>query len=306
MSDSNAVSIAYATESTFGSAPTSGYGLFRYTGESLEHSKTMNNSQEIRSDGNIPDITEMSSENTGSLDFELSYEALDTFLEGVLLGSWSSNVLKNGRAIKSFSIEKHFGGSGISKPYHLFKGMSANTLNLTLPAGGFVTGSVGFTGTSVEANTARKQSAAYSAAPTNRVMTGVSNVTSISDAGSAVARIMNATLSVTNNLRTRPVLGSTVTESMGYGYVEVTGTISAYFQTGGLYDKFIGQNDSSLSFVLSDTAGNAYTILLPKVKYVSGTITAGGVNSDVMSDIGFSAFYDSTQASSISITRADS
>ena len=144
------------------------------------------------------------------------------------------------------------------------------TLNLTMPAGGFITGSVGFTGTNVGSqHSSRKQSAAHTAAPTNRVMTGVSNVTSISDAGSAVARIMNATLSVTNNLRTRPVLGSTVSHSMGYGYVEVTGSLSAYFQTGGLYDKFLAQTDSSLTFVLTDAGGNSYSIALPKLKYTS-------------------------------------
>ena len=305
MSDANEVSIGYVAESTFGTSPTTGFKAFRFTSESLEHTKTLNNSQEIRSDGNVPDIVEMSAENTGSLDFELSYGAIDDFLEAVLLGSWSSNVLKNGRASKSFTIEKHYGGTGITKPYHLYKGMSPNTLNLTLPAGGFITGSVGFTGTDTEANTTRKQSAAHTAAPTGRVMTGVSNVTSIADSGTTVTRIMNSSLSITNNLRTRPVLGSTVTDSMGYGYVEVTGTISAYFQVGGQYDKFLSQVDSSLAFTLTDSAGNVYSILLPKVKYTSGTISAGGVNTDVMAEIGFTSFYDSTQNSSISVTRTD-
>ena len=303
MSDANAVSVAYATESTFGTAPTTGYKLLRFTSESIEHSKVTNNSQEIRSDGNIPDITEMSSENTGSLDFELSYGTFDDLLESVLLGSWSSDVLKNGRTPKSFTLEKHYGGTGITKPYHLFKGMSVNTLNLTMPAGGFVTGSFGFTGTNVEANTARKQSAAYTAATTTRVMTGVENVSSITDSGTAVARVMNASVSVSNNSRTRPVLGSTVTESIGYGYVEVTGNLSLYFKDGGLYDKFINQTDSALAFTLLDADTNQYIITLPKVKYISGPINASGVNTDVMAEIGFSAFYDSSSAASISIAR---
>ena len=127
MSDSNLTSIAIAAESTFGTAPSTGYKFLRYTGESLAYNINNSQSAEIRNDRNVSDMVRTDASAAGDINFELTFATFDDLLEGVLCGAVSSDTLKNGTTTKSFSIEKHY-GSGVTKPFHLYKGMTPSSM----------------------------------------------------------------------------------------------------------------------------------------------------------------------------------
>ena len=82
----------------------------------------------------------------------------------------------------------------------------------------------------------------------------------------------------------------------------VNGSITAYFEDSTLIDKFINETSSSLSFTLTDAAGNDYLFELPNVKYNSGNPEVGGAGAVTVS-LDFVALYDSGDASQIVITR---
>lgn len=82
MSDANLASIAFRpTGSTQ-------FKSLRYTGEDFKNSKETAQSQEIRSDGQIPDLAMVGSQPSGGFNFELSFLALQPFLAGALRAEW--------------------------------------------------------------------------------------------------------------------------------------------------------------------------------------------------------------------------
>jgi len=311
MSDSNLASIAIAAESTFGTSPTTGFKTFRYTGESLNYNISNTQSAQIRADRNVNELVRTDASASGDLNFELSYGTLDDLLEGLLCSTWDSGsgVLKNGTAPKSFSIEKNF-GAGVTNPFHLFTGMTPSSMGLSVSAGDMVTGNMSFLGKEMITATSKQNSSNIGAATTSPVMNAVSNVAALSEGGTNMLlassdKVMSLDISIENNLRVRNSIGTLGATSIGMGQFVVTGSMSVYFASGGVFNKFLNNTDSSLSFQVSDGT-NSYTFLLPKIEYTGGQVVAGSTNSDVMAEMEFQAKYDATSANqcTLKITRA--
>ena len=92
MSDANRTLLSYVEESVFGTTPVSALKNFRFTGESLDHTTESSQSAEVRADRQIPDHIRTNVGASGDLNFELSYSALDDFLEGLLGADWPATV----------------------------------------------------------------------------------------------------------------------------------------------------------------------------------------------------------------------
>ena len=309
MSDSNLASIAIAAESTFGTSPTTGFKTFRYTGESLNYNISNTQSAQIRADRNVNELVRTDASASGDLNFELSYGTIDDLLEGLLCSSWDTNVLKNGAVAKSFSIEKNF-GTGVTNPFHLFKGMTPSSMGLSVSAGDMVTGNMSFLGKEMATAGSKQNSSAIAAATTSSVMNAVNNVAILTEGttnmlGASSDKVMSLDISIENNLRVRNSIGTLGATSIGMGQFVVTGSMSVYFASGGVFNKFLNNTDSSLSFQVSDGT-NSYTFLLPKIEYTGGQVVAGSTNSDVMAEMEFQAKYDATTANqcTLKITRA--
>ena len=93
MTDSNRTRIAYIRESTLGTTPGSPQTrLARITGESLSFNVANSISDELRSDRMVPDLVQTGAQNSGDLNFELSYPIAytfcDEFIAAALLGAW--------------------------------------------------------------------------------------------------------------------------------------------------------------------------------------------------------------------------
>tara|TARA_R110000782_G_C14795253_1_gene411293 strand:+ start:763 stop:1941 length:1179 start_codon:yes stop_codon:yes gene_type:complete len=85
MSDSNTSSLAFIAETTPGTTPASpDLTLLRYTGEDLRFEKETVQSQEIRSDRQIPDLVKVHQNPLGGFNFELSYEPFKTWIEAAM------------------------------------------------------------------------------------------------------------------------------------------------------------------------------------------------------------------------------
>ncbi len=84
MSDANKASLAFKLSATAAAT----FRLLRYTGEDLSNSKETVQSQEIRSDGQVPDLVMVGSQPEGGFNFELSFLAFQPFFSGVLRNNW--------------------------------------------------------------------------------------------------------------------------------------------------------------------------------------------------------------------------
>ena len=99
--DSSLAQLYYIEESTFGEVPSGPPTLkaLRYTGESLEQTTGSTESQEIRSDRQVPDLIRNQVGAQGDVNVEMSYGAHDDLLAGAFMDDWSAAVDLSGEEI---------------------------------------------------------------------------------------------------------------------------------------------------------------------------------------------------------------
>jgi len=304
MSDSNRAALRYIQEVTWNSLPgTPTMTPIRFTEEDLNASVENIVSREIRNDRMTTDLVQVSRQNNGGFQFELSYGTFDTLLQGALFGTWAANVLKNGTTEYSYSIEKAF--LDIDE-YFLYTGMVVNSFNLNLATGAICTGGFNFMGSTATLQQTSNANS-VSAANTNDIINCMADVASLQE-GSPLTTltgiyIQELSFNINNNLRPVSQIGSNTLADVGIGKMDITGTLNAYFTSDRLFDKFLAGTASKISFQLTDGV-NTYTVLFPNVKFETENISNSGQDSDIIENISWRALRDATEDAMIKITRS--
>jgi len=303
MANASQTRLAYVAETTYGTTPaTPAFKEVRYTAEGLSPNIENVTSNEIRADRNVADLIQVGSSASGNVDFELSYGSFDDFLESLMYGSWTTNVLKNNVIEKSFTLEKTF-ETGATDQYHRFTGSIVNSMTLTMATGSIVTGSFDFVAKGGSSAQAAIASSTYTGANTNEVINAASNFASLAITGVASPELTALDLSITNNLSQEAVLGSIEARAVTAGRFQVTGNMTAYFENEELYELFIAGTATDLTFKLGGASSNNYVFDLPKIKFNSATVVAGGNDQPVLATLAFTALYDGTDAATLKVTR---
>lgn len=116
--------------------------------------------------------------------------------------------------------------------------------------------------------------------------------------GSPVASVTDASVKVTNNLKTdRYYLGSAglKAEPIDNDFPTVDGSLSAEFiSSATFYDRFAADTAAALSLVFT-SGTSSLTIAVPEVRFTGGTPTVGGPDV-VVTDVPFEGQYDGTNA----------
>jgi hypothetical protein len=209
--------------------------------------------------------------------------------------------LSNGVIKPSFSIERKH--ADITQFFN-FRGMCANKMSLSFSSGSIATGSFDFIGKDgVRAATTAMGTPI--ASQTYDVMNAVSGVGNLYEAGVALTgtSITSLTLDVDNALRAQEAIGTLGAVGIGSGTLSVSGTMEVYLADGTLYDKFVANTASSISWSAVDGSGNGYVFTLPKIKYSDAKVTGGNLNSDAMLSIPFTALMDPVTGKTIIIDR---
>lgn len=299
MSEANRVALRIAPETVYNTLAATGWKALRYTSETLGAEPQTTISDEIRSDRMVADLINTSLNVGGDINVELSYSSFDDLIEAALLGTWTTNVLKVGSTKRSFSVEKQF--LDINQ-YIRFTGMRVGAMALNFQFGQVSTGSFTLAGAGTTA-AGTAATGTTTAATTTSVMSGgdVADVKVNGVTTTLLFRTIN--LTVDNTLRPIQALGQVAPSNQAYGRATITGTVEAYFDDLSLYNPLINSTSISLAWDAEDVAGNMYTILLPKIKFSSGTPQTPGVDQDVVQSLGFTALFDTTTATSLQITR---
>lgn len=211
--------------------------------------------------------------------------------------------LVDGTTESSWTIEREL--ADITK-FFTYRGMTPDKMSLNFASGAVTEGSFEFIGKdAMAANGTTRLPGTPVASKTYDVMNAVAGFGDIYEGGSALTGtfIKSVSLSLSNSLRARDAIGTLGAVSVGVGTIEVTGQMEVYLADAVLYDKFVNNTASSLSFRSSDSAGNGYIISLPKIKYSDAQVQAGGLDQDVMLSMPFTAIYDSVQNHTIAINR---
>lgn len=305
---SNLAQVRYIRETVPGVTPTTGDPQdLRMTGESLKFNITTETSQEIRADRQVSDLIQTGADASGDINFELSAGTYDEFMAAALCNEWvddgtdpNVSTLVNGVTENSYTLEQGFTDIG---QYIAHRGMSVDTMNLEAATEAILTGSFTFMGMDSERKTATQLPGTPIAAPTTEVMDSVSGFANLSVAGKPYpCGISRVTLNVANNLRSQRALGKLGACAVLLGTQQITGEITAYFADGEMYDKYVKNQDLSLTWTLSDKAGNSYKFTLPRIKFTDGTVNAGGLDQDVELTLPYQGLVDANGVT-LEITR---
>lgn len=311
MADASRVQVRYVAESTWGTTPASAMTNFRATSARLAAVNNTIITEELRSDGQVADMVRVGVSATASIGFELSYGTLDDFLEGALRSTWATDtglsgaesgtdLLANGTTLKSYTLEGEF--SDITQ-FLILKGCRVGQVSLSFRNQATVTGTIDFTGKVASIAQVTAGTGAATAATTTDVMSAV-NVSGFTEGGSST-EVLAWDLTINNNVRTQPILGTAASsmKGIGLGRFVVTGSLETYFADETLYEKYLDFTATTHALTVADAAGNTYVFSLPRVRYTDGNPDVTGNDTDVILPQAFQAVYDSSTGKTLRVAR---
>jgi len=306
---SNRTALRMVKETVPGTTPaTPAFKSLRYTGESLNFNQSKIVSNEIREDRNTSGLITVSADASGAINVELSMGAFDDLIEGAFASTFSAPVanlssIKNGVAINSYTIQKHFQDLDVPV-FQNFVGCKVGSMNLSFTNGSILTGSFSVMGFNATAGTTQVAGATIIASPTQSVMNAVSNLVNIEEDGVASTMVIKSmTLELNNNLRGQDAIGSLGHIGIALGKCEVKGNITAYFKDLVQYNKFLNNTSFALGFRCQDDVSDYYEFTMPNCKFETATIVSGGSDQDIMIEGTYRAIYDSVAQATITCER---
>lgn len=220
-----------------------------------------------------------------------------------------SGYIRNGTTWISHSMERGYLDQTVPS-YILQKGMTVNTMAITINSGDAITGTVDFMGMSNSVGTSANGST-YAAAPTERVYTANISVGRISENGAAVVSpnfVRNFTVNINNNLREDTAVGTRGAIRIGGGDNLITGQFNTYYGDTTLLTKVANGTLTNASAKMSaaNSTGNgsrAVIITVPVVTFTSGNPNATAKNVSIELQTSFQGSIDSVTNSQLQIDR---
>jgi hypothetical protein len=264
----------YGVESAPGVIATA-WKILAFTSNSLDAAAQTTESQTIK-DSRIASGTLVTGiDVTGDIESEFAYGIQDELLEGVAFNQWVNNVLTfGGTTRKTFSIIRGF--TDIDN-YQVFTGCHINQWTLSIPDSGIVTSKFAIMGmkrTAYETSPATSVEPADDAIQFTSLSTGDILIDGEVKPGMCVTQL---DLTIDNSMQIQKCLNyenniSAILETIMKG----TGTFTIAWSknTAELYENQFSNLPISLQYSLKDSAGNKYTLLLPKLT-VSAPLPSG-------------------------------
>lgn len=210
----------------------------------------------------------------------------------------STSRLSNGTTQRSATLEVNHGDI---TQFFAYRGATLSRLSLNIQTGQFVTGTMSFMGKDglVQGTTTLPGTATVSL--TNTVQNAVSNLVNLLEGGAALSGtfIRSLTLNIDNQLRGQEAIGTLGYVGIASGTLSVNGSMEIYLADATLYNKFVNNTATSLSFRLAESAGagQGYVFTIPNVRYVRSTRSGSQINTDVVLQAEFQGILDSTLGS---------
>ena len=215
------------------------------------------------------------------------------------------DYIRNGVADKPFTIQKSFNDLATIE-YQNFTGARIGTWGLELATGSILTTSFGLLALDAAMTETQITGATFTDANVNDVLNAVDNVAAVVfDGNPAADQFFFNSLSLTfdNALRGLQAIGTLGFIGVEPGRITTTGSIELYFESSSLFDRFRAAQAFSLSFLAQDSDGNAYIVTLPRVKFTSLEIVAGGLDTDIFASAELQALIDDTGTFQIQVSR---
>lgn len=181
----------------------------------------------------------------------------------------------------------------------IYRGCRLNTLAVSADIDARVTFTFGVIGTEA-APYAVPADASFSAATTTEPM--VTSIGSIKEGSDTLAYATAHTFTLSNGMSPLFSLHQRAAYDVENGVFTANGTLSAYRANGGLYAKFLNETATSIEQTFSDGT-NTLKFTLPRVVYTQADDAVAGPGA-IVNSFTYSAGYDGTAATTVTITRS--
>lgn len=295
------VEISYAPETTWGTAPLSGFKAIRLTSESLAGQKTRARPDEINTSRSAskPVTTQFTA--GGNVSGALSYGTYDDWFASLFCSAWNTDELVNGAAFQSLYVRKKLA----SDKWLEYPGLYVTRATLTAAVGDFARIEFG-TIAKEETKKTSGSGGAASAAPGGDVFNTVGDITGLALGGTPVGAVVESLQLDINNegAAAQYVIGSAAAQGVNPGVFTVGGRLRTFFKDFSLYDLFVSEAGGKLEFTLTDADGNSYLFEVLNATIMNPQVVAGGPAQAVMAEYQIEGSPDSN-GNTLKITRAD-
>lgn len=297
--------LAIIAEATYGAGvpatPTLDTAVIRSGGPKLDTDTLEDDS--IRGDFQRQGVRTGARKGSFSLQTWLRYGAYDTWLEALLGGTWTNNVLGTGTTRRSFAMEEYFGDLGSAdKDYHRWDGCEFSKLAMQVANNQLVSANFDGLCRNLTPADAAIANSTYSAASTNPPFAFKDATFTIGGTGSSI--ITSWSLNIDRQLQPRYTANGVYSLRPDSKVIKVNGNIEVWLDVGAgaLRDAWLAETQRSLGLSLLDPLGNTLLIAVPALRFTSGSPDVKGDGSIPVS-LGFEAYYDSVSSSQLTITR---
>lgn len=227
----------------------------------------------------------------------------DILWEAALCGVWSTNVLKNGSAARSFTIEEKYEG-GATDPYRRLAGCVVDQVDISLQNGqagqlNFAVRALGET-----TSTTALASSTYAAPTPGLDPVTPADITVNNLFGIATPKIVSLSMRIENNIREQYSWGSSSPFGTGLGLFNVSGSVQLYFSQLTDYSTFVNrQTGQTLDLTIGSIASNRDQLVCGACDVWNPDVNDPGATGDHMVTLNFLAKYFATDTAAIKLTR---
>lgn len=241
----------------------------------------------------------------GDVPADLSFGTYNDFIESALLGSFVADVgglfsvAKAGTTRKSFSFLREFSDMTGDK-FLDYKGCEVASWNLTAAANGIAKSTFTFWGREMGDPAATAPAGATFDDSVDSEPFDTFNGEMKVD-GVATCIVTDYNFTINNGHAPQFSVGCATSRDARVGQSVIEGSITVYFDNMTLYKKFLDEDSLALELTLEDPLGNQMVIDLPDLKILTGTQPDVSGDESITLPINFSAHYDATLDSHISV-----
>lgn len=292
------IRFGYVAEVTAGTTPASpALKALPITSHNLQLTRGLISDNSLRSD-RMKRFSRLGNKTVGgSVSVNYAPNTYSDWVKAVMFSSTDVSAgAKIGTTQTSFSIEH---GQPDIGEYRQFLGMVPSSFTLNVPSGNsLVTAEFEFVGMNGVISSSTLDPTFDSPDADDEPFVHLD--ATFSEGGSGISYLTGVQVKIENQLSSNYALGSASARSITPGMANVTGQITAFFESAVLANKFLNETESSLSFTLNSN-GTAETWSLPRVQYNSSTVAISGDGPQIIT-LTFEALWDSTVGSPLVVT----
>jgi hypothetical protein len=215
---------------------------------------------------------------------------------GKTIRVYFGDTIRNGVTQFTYRLEKQYLLNNVAN-YSYASGQQPSTLVVNAETRGIVTATVTWMGADLTSPTTTRDSGAVTEPiSTNSVLDGSNSVPMIMEAGAILGApnyVNGMTFTLDNSLRAQNAIGSAGAIGLGMGRVSITGTLNTYFGDVTLLNKLRNITASGATIAFRDGANLCAEVWdIPRLKYTSGFPEVPGIDTDLMTPLGFQALRD--------------